>query len=269
MSDSDSAPAAADDLVLYDLADDGVLTLTVNRPGKLNALSHAVMDALDAAFARAGADEAVKAIVLTGAGPKAFVAGADIQQFTGLTARTGEAFARRGQAVFSRIEQMPKAVIAAVNGYALGGGCELALACHLRIASTNAVFGQPEVALGLIPGYGGTQRLPRLVGRGIALEMILTGDRVAAQRAYEIGLVNLVVPQAQLVDAAKGLAKKIATKAPRAVELALRAVLASDGTMADGLAHEAALFGLSTGTEDLQEGAKAFLEKRPAAFTGR
>lgn len=256
-------------MIRYETDADGILLLTIDRASKLNALSVEVMDALGEAFVRAEADEAVRAVVLTGAGEKAFVAGADIGQFTRLDGLTGEAFARRGQAVFARIERMPKVVIAAVNGFALGGGCELALACHLRVAAENAVFAQPEVNLGLIPGYGGTQRLPRLVGRGIALEMILTGDRVAAQRAYEIGLVNLVVPQAQLVDAAKGLAKKIATKAPRAVELALRAVLASDGTMADGLAHEAALFGLSTGTEDLQEGAKAFLEKRPAAFTGR
>ncbi len=269
MSDPDSSAAPDDDLVLYDLDDDGVLTLTVNRPAKLNALSHAVLDALDAAFARAEADDAVKAVVLTGAGPKAFVAGADIQQFTGLTARTGEAFARRGQAVFSRIEQMPKAVIAAVNGYALGGGCELALACHLRIAATNAVFGQPEVNLGLIPGYGGTQRLGRIVGRGIALEMILGGAPIKADRAFDIGLVNRVVAPEALLYEATALARMIAAKAPLAVAYSLRAVLMDDLPMHEGLAHEAALFGLAAGTEDVQEGAAAFLAKRAPTFTGR
>ncbi|HYE57146.1 MAG TPA: enoyl-CoA hydratase-related protein, partial [Rhodothermales bacterium] len=174
-----------------------------------------------------------------------------------------------GQAVFGRIERMPKVVIAAVNGFALGGGCELALACHLRIASENAVFGQPEVNLGLIPGYGGTQRLPKVVGRGVALEMILTGDRVSAQRAYEVGLVNRVVPREALLDEAHRMAKTIASKAPLAVAYALRATLAADLPQAAGMAHEAALFGLSTATEDLKEGASAFLEKRPAVFKGR
>ena len=256
-------------MVLYDVDADGLLTLTINRPDKLNALSHEVMTALDDAFARAETDDAVKAVVLTGAGEKAFVAGADIGQFTGLDAGKGAYFARRGQAVFNRIERLPKVVVAAVNGFALGGGCELALACHLRVASETAVFGQPEVNLGLIPGYGGTQRLPRIVGRGIALELILTGDRVTAQRAYEIGLVNRVVPPTRVVEEAKALARTIAGKAPVAVALALRATLAADLPSDAGLAHEAALFGLSTGTEDLQEGARAFLEKRPAQFKGR
>ena len=256
-------------MIRYETDADGILLLTIDRADKLNALSAEVMQALDDAFARAETDDAVKAIVLTGAGEKAFVAGADIGQFTSLDAQTGEAFALRGQAVFGRIERMPKVVIAAVNGFALGGGCELALACHLRIASENAVFGQPEVNLGLIPGYGGTQRLPKVVGRGAALEMILTGDRVSAQRAYEIGLVNRVVPREALLDEARRMAKTIASKAPLAVAYALRATLAADLPQADGMAHEAALFGLSTATEDLKEGASAFLEKRPAVFKGR
>ena len=256
-------------MVLYDVDADGLLTLTINRPDKLNALSHEVMTALDDAFARAETDDAVTAVVLTGAGEKAFVAGADIGQFTELDAQKGAYFARRGQAVFNRIERLPKVVVAAVNGFALGGGCELALACHLRVAAEAAVFGQPEVNLGLIPGYGGTQRLPRIVGRGLALELILTGDRVSAQRAYEIGLVNRVVPRERVVDEAKALARTVAGKAPVAVALALRATLAADLPADAGLAHEAALFGLSTGTEDLQEGARAFLEKRPAQFKGR
>jgi enoyl-CoA hydratase len=256
-------------MIRYETDADGLLLLTIDRADKLNALSAEVMDALDDAFARAEADEAVRAVILTGAGEKAFVAGADIGQFTNLDAQKGEAFALRGQAIFNRIERMPKVVIAAVNGFALGGGCELALACHLRIASENAVFGQPEVNLGLIPGYGGTQRLPRVIGRGIALEMVLTGDRVGAQRAYEIGLVNRVVPREGLLDEARKVARTIAGKAPLAVAYTLRATLASDLPQAAGMAHEAALFGLSTATEDLKEGATAFLEKRPAAFRGR
>lgn len=256
-------------LVLYDVDADGILTLTLNRPDKLNALSVELMDALDEAISRAEKDETVKAVVLTGAGEKAFVAGADIGQFTQLDAATGERFALRGQQVFGRLEAMEKVVVAAVNGFALGGGCELALACHLRVASENAIFGQPEVNLGILPGYGGTQRLPRLVGRGIALEMILTGDRVTAQRAYEIGLANGVVPAGQAVEAAKAMAKKIAAKAPVAVALSLRAVYAADQPQAQGLQHEAALFGQACATEDLKEGASAFLEKRAPQWQGR
>lgn len=256
-------------LVLYEVDADGIALLTINRPDKLNALSVEVMDALDDAFARAETDSAARAVVLTGAGEKAFVAGADIGQFTKLDAATGEAFARRGQAVFSRIEAMPKVVVAAVNGFALGGGCELALACHLRVASEHAVFGQPEVNLGILPGYGGTQRLPRVVGRGLALEMILTGDRVKAPRAYEIGLVNRVVPHGETVEAARALARTVAGKAPLAVAYALRATLAADRPQAEGLAYEAQLFGESCATEDLKEGAAAFLEKRPPVWTGR
>ncbi len=257
------------DLVLYSVDDEGILTLTLNRPDKLNALSLDLMDALDAAIARAEKDGSVKAIVLTGAGDKAFVAGADISQFSRLNALDGARFAQRGQDVFGRLEAFPGVVVAAVNGYALGGGCELALACHLRVASENAVFGQPEVNLGILPGYGGTQRLPRIVGRGLALEMILTGDRVGAQRAYEMGLVNKVVPAGEVVEAAQRLAKTIAGKAPVAVALSLRAVHASSLPQAQGLAYEAALFGQACATDDLKEGAAAFLEKRKPTWQGR
>ncbi len=256
-------------LVLYSVDAGGILTLTINRSDKLNALSVEVMDALEAAMDRAESDAMVKAIVLTGAGDKAFVAGADIGQFTRLDAETGAAFARRGQEVFGRLEAMKVPVIAAVNGYALGGGCELALACHLRVAAENAIFGQPEVNLGILPGYGGTQRLPRLVGRGLALEMILTGDRVGAQRAYEMGLVNQVVPAGQAVAAATAMAAKIAAKAPVAVALSLQAVYAADQPQAEGLAYEADLFGQACATEDLKEGASAFLEKRAPQWSGK
>ncbi len=256
-------------LVLYDVGADGILTLTLNRPDKLNALSLELMDALGEAVERAASDASVKAVVVTGAGDKAFVAGADIGQFTRLDAESGARFARRGQEVFGQLEAMQVPVVAAVNGYALGGGCELALACHLRVAAENAVFGQPEVNLGILPGYGGTQRLPRLVGRGRALEMILTGDRVDARRAYEIGLVNQVVPQGEAVGAARAMAKKIAAKAPVAVALSLRALYAADRPQAEGLAYEAELFGQACATDDLKEGAAAFLEKRAPAWQGR
>ncbi len=256
-------------LVLYDVDSDGLLTLTLNRPDKLNALSLDLMDALDEAVEKAAADENVKAVVLTGSGDKAFVAGADISQFSKLNALDGERFARRGQEVFGKLEALPKVVIAAVNGYALGGGCELALACHLRVASENAVFGQPEVNLGILPGYGGTQRLPRVVGRGLALEMILTGGNVRAQRAYEIGLANAVVPQGEAVAAAKKMAQTVAGKAPLAVALSLRAVYAADVPQTEGLAYEASLFGQACASDDLKEGAAAFLEKRAPNWTGR
>ena len=253
--------------LLYEI-DDGIAVITVNRPDKLNALNALVVHELSHAFRQAHSDDAVKGVVLTGAGEKSFVAGADIQQFPDLDALEGYRFALRGQAVFNRIEEMPKPVVAAVNGYALGGGCELALACHLRLASDNASFGQPEVTLGIIPGYGGTQRLPRLVGRGIATEMILTGERISAQRAYEIGLVNRVVPPGELLAAAKELIATIASKAPLAVGLALQALRASDLPLHEGLRHEAALFGQTCSTADFQEGVAAFLERRKAAFKG-
>lgn len=254
--------------LLYEI-DEGIAVVTVNRPDKLNALNAQVVQELGQAFHQARTDPAVKGVVLTGAGPKSFVAGADIQQFPDLDALEGHRFALRGQAVFNRIEETPKPVVAAVNGYALGGGCELALACHLRIASENASFGQPEVSLGIVPGYGGTQRLPRLIGRGLATELILTGERIGAQRAYEMGLVNRVVSLDALLETAKELIATIASKAPLAVSMALEALRASDLPLHEGLRHEAALFGQTCATDDFKEGVAAFLERRQAAFTGK
>jgi len=248
--------------------EDGIAVITVNRPDTLNALNAQVIQELGQAFYQARADDAVQGIVLTGAGDKSFVAGADIQQFPDLDALSGHRFALRGQAVFNRIEEMPKPVVAAVNGYALGGGCELALACHLRVASENASFGQPEVGLGLLPGYGATQRLPRLVGRGLAIELILTGDRISAGRAYEIGLVNRVVPLGDLLDTAKTIIATIAAKAPLAVGMALEALRTSDLPLHEGLRYEASLFGQACATADFKEGVAAFLERRKPTFKG-
>ncbi len=252
----------------YDRAD-GLATITIDRPDKLNALSAEVLDELEQASLAARDDDAVRGVILTGAGEKAFVAGADISQFKTLDARTGRQFSERGQAVFNLIEQMGKPVVAAVNGYALGGGCELAMACHLRVAAENARFGQPEVNLGIIPGYGGTQRLPRLVGHGLATELILTGAQIDARRAYEIGLVNRVVAPGELTEATRALLQTITAKAPEAVRLSLEALRASGGPLGHGLKHEAALFGQPPATEDAQEGAAAFLERREPTFKGR
>ncbi len=254
--------------LLYEI-DDGIAVITINRPDKLNALNARVIHELSQAFHQAHSDDTVKGVVLTGAGQKSFVAGADIQQFPDLDALEGHRFALRDQALCNHIEEMPKPVVAAVNGYALGGGCELALACHLRLASENASFGQPEVSLGIIPGYGGTQRLPRLVGRGIATELILTGERISAQRAYEIGLVNRVVPLGELLETARELVVTIAAKAPLAVGMALQALRASDLPLQEGLRYEAALFGQTCATADFQEGVAAFLERRKADFKGQ
>ncbi|MEM1125910.1 MAG: enoyl-CoA hydratase-related protein [Bacteroidota bacterium] len=257
------------DTLLYDVDAAGIATITINRPDKLNALNAEVLADLDRAFRQARADTEVVGVVLTGAGEKAFVAGADISQFTALDALQGHRFAVRGQAVFNRIEEMPKPVVAAVNGYALGGGCELAIACHLRVAAETASFAQPEVNLGILPGYGGTQRLPRLVGRGVATELILTGHRIDAERAYQIGLVNEVVPDEAVVEAAKALIQTIASKAPLAVSMSLDALRASDLPLKQGLRYEAALFGQACATEDFKEGATAFLERRKPAFKGQ
>jgi enoyl-CoA hydratase len=254
--------------LLYDVAD-GVAVVTVNRPDKLNALNAQVLDDLDACFERIGQDSEVRAVVLTGAGPKAFIAGADITQFTRLDSDSAIEFAERGQAVFSRIESLEKPVVAAINGYALGGGCELALACHMRVASQNAVLGQPEVGLGLLPGYGGTQRLPRIVGLGIALELITTAAHISAQRAYEIGLVNRLAEPGEALSAARKLATAAARQAPLAVGMALRATLHSGVPLPEGLAFEASLFGEIFDTEDLAEGVAAFLERRKPGFKGR
>jgi enoyl-CoA hydratase len=248
---------------------DRIAWVTLNRPEKLNALNNEVLGELEQIFADLEQDAAVGVVVVTGAGEKAFVAGADIAELKTLDTAGARVQSLRGQAVFQRIEAMPKPVLAAVNGFALGGGCELALACHIRIASENARFGLPEVSLGIIPGYGGTQRLARLVGKGVALDMILSGDMTPAADALRMGLVSRVVPQADLKAAAEKLAKTILTRAPIALRSALAAV--NEGIempQEQGLLYEASLFGLLAATQDMQEGMGAFLEKRAAQFRG-
>lgn len=255
--------------LLYDVDDDGVALVTLNRPEALNALSQRMVAELSAAFRAARTDAAVRGVVLTGAGEKAFAAGADIAEFAEMDALAAHRFATRGQGVLTQIETMAKPVVAAVNGFALGGGCELAMACHLRVAAETAQFGQPEVQLGLIAGYGGTQRLPRLVGRGIAAEMLLTGDRVSAQRAYETGLVNRVVPAEDLLSTARDFVTRIASKAPVAVAMTLQALRAADLPLPQGLQQEAALFAQCAATEDFVEGVGAFLSRQTPEFQGR
>ena len=255
--------------LLYDVDADGVAVVTLNRPDALNALNRQMVGELGQAMRAAKADAGVRGVIVTGSGEKAFAAGADIGEFAGMEPLEAHRFALRGQAVFNAIETMPKPVVAAVNGFALGGGCELAMACHLRVASERAQFGQPEVNLGLIAGFGGTQRLPRLVGHGIATEMLLTGDRVSAERAERIGLVNQVVPADGLAEAAKAFVLKIASKAPVAVAMSLQALRAADLPLPQGLQQEAALFGQCVATEDFAEGVGAFLNREKAEFQGR
>jgi enoyl-CoA hydratase len=248
---------------------DRIAWITLQRPEKLNALNNEVLKELEQAFASLEFDDQVGAVVLTGSGEKAFVAGADIAELASLDTASARRQALAGQAVFERIESFPKPVIAAVNGFALGGGCELALACHIRIASENAKFGLPEVSLGVIPGYGGTQRLPRLVGKGVALDMILSGEMVAAADAYRTGLVSRVFPQAELRAGADKLARMILARGPLALRSALDAVQQGlEMPLEKGLQFEAALFGLLASTQDMKEGMAAFLEKRPAQFKG-
>ncbi len=248
----------------------GIGYVTVNRPDKLNALNQKVMAELNQCFHAIQSDAEVLAVILTGSGEKAFVAGADVNELAVQTPVDGKETSVRGQQILDFIEHLGKPVIAAVNGYALGGGCELALACTLRIASDTARFGQPEVKLGITPGYAGTQRLPRLVGKGRALEMILTGEPVTAQEAYRIGLANQVVPAKDLIAAAETLARKIMANAPLAVRFSLEAVnRGAEMTQRDGQLLEATLFGLCCATADMKEGTRAFLEKRPAKFVGK
>ncbi len=252
------------------VSDDGaVRRLTVNRPDKLNALDSATLDALRAAFADAAADPAVRAVVLTGAGPKAFVAGADIAQMAGLRPTEGRDFSLRGQALMRAIETLPKPVIAMVNGFALGGGLELAMACHLRIAADTAKVGQPEINLGLIPGFGGSQRLLRLAGRAATLELCLLGAPVTAERAFQLGIVNRVVPAAELEAETAKIAAQLAASAPLALRATLDVVnIGGECGIVEGLEYESAQFGLMFATDDMREGTRAFIERRKPAFTG-
>ena len=252
----------------FDLTD-GIARLTVNRPDKLNALNAIVIAELGDAVTRVETDAAVRGVIVTGSGTKAFVAGADIGELADQSPLSGQTRALTGQQVFRRLERCGKPVIAAVNGFALGGGCELAMACHLRIASDTAKFGQPEVKLGVAPGYGGTVRLPRLVGRARALELLLTGEMIDAPEALRIGLVNRVVSGDRLLPESEALLRSILANGPLAVRACLDAVDAgSDIGIDEALLLEASYFGLLSGTEDMREGTRAFLEKRKPAFKG-
>jgi enoyl-CoA hydratase len=250
--------------------DDAVALVTINRPQVLNALNLATLDELRRVILDLKRDDSVRAVILTGSGEKAFVAGADVNELAVQTPIAGREHALAGQHVLDLIENMGKPVIAAINGYALGGGCELAMACTLRLAADTAKLGQPEINLGLIPGYAGSQRLPRLIGVGRALELLLTGDQISAQEAHRLGLVNRVVPAGELMNEARKLAAQLASKAPIAVRYIIDAV---NGGMqmafADAEVYEATLFGLVASTEDMREGTRAFLEKRKADFKGK
>lgn len=245
-----------------------IALVTINRPDKLNALNKETLQELGHAFDQFKSDENVDCVIITGSGEKAFVAGADISELNKQNGISGEEFSRFGQEVFNKIENLGKPVIAAVNGFALGGGCELSLACHFRLASEKAKFGQPEVNLGVIPGYGGTQRLAKLINPGRAMEYILTGDMIDALEAYRLGLVNHIYAADELIPKAFETAEKIVSKGQLAVRLSVKAVKASEKmNLQEGIENEAALFGLACGTEDFKEGTKAFLEKRKPNFT--
>ncbi len=251
--------------ILFDIDDKGIATITINRPPKLNALNDEVLNELSEAFKKIQAEESISGVLVTGSGDKAFVAGADIKELRELNEESGRKASLKGQQVFQSIENTPKPVIAAVNGYALGGGAELAMACHLRIAGKNAVFGLPETGLGLIPGYGGTQRLTRIVGRARALEMILTARQVKAEEALQFGLVNRIAEE-NPVGESRTLLDEILKNAPVAIQNALKAVLQPDNK--DGYQIEADLFGKLCETEDFIEGTSAFLDKRKPDFKG-
>ena len=256
------------ELLTFDVAD-RIATITVNRPDKLNALNDALMDELRTAIAEARRRSDVGAVLLTGAG-RAFVAGADIAELADQNAVEGKARAERGQRVFRRFETSPKPTLAAVNGFALGGGCELAMACHIRLASDKAKFGQPEVKLGIVPGFGGSQRLPRLVGKGRALQLLLTGETIDAAEALRIGLVNAVVPGDALIATARQMLSTILAQGPLAVAHCIDLVdRGLDMGLDDAIALEAAYFGTLSASQDKAEGMRAFLEKRPAKFVGK
>ena len=266
-----STPAAALTLenVLYEKKG-AIAYVTLNRPKVLNALNRRTWEDLQTAFEDAREDSAIRGVILTGAGDKAFIAGADIGELSRVTAVEAEESSTFGQGVLNLIENLGKPVVAAINGFALGGGCETAMACTIRLATESARFGQPEVKLGVPPGGGGTQRLPRLVGKGRALQLILSGEMISAQEAYRIGLVNEVVPAADLIPRAEAILKQIFANAPLAVRYSLEAVNKGlETSQTEGLALEASFFGLCAGTEDKQEGTRAFLEKRAPQFQGR
>ena len=248
----------------------GVLTLIINRPNQLNALNSEVIATLSKHIEAAQSDDSVKVIILTGSGEKAFVAGADIKEFADFSPQQGKDLAALGQAtLFDRVERSAKPVIAAVNGFALGGGLELAMSAHVRVASSNAKLGLPEVGLGVIPGYGGTQRLAQLVGKGKAMEMVLTAGMISAEEACNLGLVNYCVDQSELLETCGGIAKKMMRNAPTALAAAIKCVLAGYTDSVDGYGVEIEQFGLCFGTEDFKEGTTAFLEKRKAEFPGK
>ena len=253
--------------LLWEVSDQ-ILTLTINRPSKLNALNQQTMTDISNAFTQIYQDSSIKGVIITGAGEKAFVAGADISEFIGMAGNIAgaEQMVRKGHDIFFQIENCPKPVLAAVNGFALGGGCELAMACHLRVASEEAKFGQPEVNLGIIPGYGGTQRLTQLVGKGRALELMMTADMIGAQEAYRIGLVNHIVTPDQVLAKAKEILLKINQKAPVAIA---QVIYSANAVYNHGYEAEAKGFAISAATEDFKEGASAFLEKRKANFQGK
>lgn len=250
--------------------DSGIGLVTINRPKALNALNAATIYELERLFDELAKDHTVKAVILTGSGEKSFVAGADITEMQSMSAIEGRNWGKLAQSVFNKIENLPKPVIAAVNGYALGGGCEISMACDIRIASEKAKFGQPEVSLGIPPGFGGTQRLSRLVGKGRAKELLFTGDMIDAVEAYRIGLVNKVVAPAELITTAKAMAQRIMSRAPIAVQICKAAVNEGlDTDLESGIAYEAEVFGLCFSTDDQKEGMAAFIEKRKANFTAK
>ncbi|MEI9811014.1 MAG: enoyl-CoA hydratase-related protein [Bacteroidota bacterium] len=249
--------------------ENGICTITINRPDKLNALNKAVFDDLNTAFDEIGSNRDIKSVIITGAGAKAFVAGADITEFSGLTKEQAKVLAKRGQDTFFRIENSSKPVVAAVNGFALGGGCELAMACHFRVASDNAKFGQPEVNLGLIPGYGGTQRLIQLAGKGKAMELLMSAQLIDAGEAKQYGLVNYVTTPENLLEKTKEILTVINAKAPLAIAGCIRSANAVFDETKDGYSTEIEEFGNAFATEDMKEGTTAFLEKRKADFKGK
>jgi len=249
--------------------ENGILTITINRPDKLNALNRDVFTDINNVLDEIENNTEIKSVIITGAGTKAFVAGADITEFGGLNKEQAMALAKRGQGIFLRIENSSKPIIAAVNGFALGGGCELAMACHFRIASENAKFGQPEVNLGLIPGYGGTQRLTQLIGKGRSIELLISANMIDANTALQYGLVNYIVPQQELLNKAKSILEGINSKAPLAIAGCIKATNAVFDESKDGYAIEVKEFGECFNTADMKEGTSAFLEKRKANFTGK